>query len=1057
MGYLTASLFQEKLADQDVKRPDPHEAFVIGNLRSEAEEVRDPQHIRITSLQKNKHMKEQNRRQFIKTMGLATGGTILIAGCDFPGSRNNFGFGDTPSWIADASKYVLTPASSRVLPRAITRTEGDVSRPGALLRENGRACRITYKKGAEQPIVVIDFGAQSLGGYAVFVVKARTGLPVVRLAYACHPDGLSETGCFARETSARYLGPKVDLPVLPGNVNRHELYTIAREGVFIAPLIQGQTRYVRLQLDTPDTSVDIDTIMMINSGVYDNSLHDGFFLCSDERLNRLWYISTWTMQIASMPDHDAFKTIEGWLSPRKLKQSHDINLSKKGAGWKDVIIETVFEIRKNPHYISAAGLAFRARDHQNAYMVEMTLDGVFRLIRRVEGEDRVIGEKMFGRALTDGIRYRLKIEAIGDMITTSLDNVVVDQTRDGFFSAGRAGFYTPKEKWPLFDMIDIKDGRGETLLFDDFSGDLSEWEFARTLSYVSDGAKRDRLVWSGDLYFAQRNAYYAFSDPSYMRESLKMLAFNQTPQGFVHAAPYPENSKVPGEGNYGLFQSDEFAAWLIPVAWDHLLFTDDTDTLHGIWPAIKNLVKYLQSHTDAATGLFVQREDTSKHAGNLNLGDTRTRSYMHILLWGAYRDAARIAGHLGFQGDEMRFQQMANQTKEAVNNYFWDKEGGFFREAIETPGLGFYANALALAMGIATKEQAQRIAPQLTRDWHGKFQSLASRGKFEYGFGHSGLQAIFDHNWLRLLDESWEGATTTHECMTMITNGWGDESHPDTSIAGHFSSYVLGIVPEKPGYKRFIFRPQPAQQTTWAKGLVPTPNGSIHASWSLQKETMAAELSVPEGTIANTIFPDGCHIFVNGVPSSGKDLPAGVYVIEVRDLPEDAWNDLTAKETFKNIELALILSASSSIEKDGWSLDNLFAPPDDKSKRGYSSKAHQKPDAQEWIEIDMGKEVVLSGIIMLPRSDSSVLDAQPSGFPRDFVVQIARESEIYETVAEYKDAAPQFSGLHVDLYTVIGYPTARYIRIKTTRLGAPAIEEPRHYRLQLERVMLMQP
>jgi hypothetical protein len=105
--------------------------------------------------------------------------------------------------------------------------------------------------GSTKPVVILDFGKQSVGGYAVFTVTAKTGQPVVRLSYACHPDGLSETGCFSRETSARYLGPTLDLPVLPGNVNRHETYTIPRTGHFIAPLIQGQARYVRLQLDSP--------------------------------------------------------------------------------------------------------------------------------------------------------------------------------------------------------------------------------------------------------------------------------------------------------------------------------------------------------------------------------------------------------------------------------------------------------------------------------------------------------------------------------------------------------------------------------------------------------------------------------------------------------------------------------------------------------------------------------------------------------------------------------------------------------------------------------------
>jgi hypothetical protein len=75
-----------------------------------------------------------------------------------------------------------------------------------LLAEDGASCRLAYAVGGPKPVVVLDFGRQSVGGYAVFTVTAKQGLPVVRLAYACHPDGLSETGCFTRSTSARYLG-----------------------------------------------------------------------------------------------------------------------------------------------------------------------------------------------------------------------------------------------------------------------------------------------------------------------------------------------------------------------------------------------------------------------------------------------------------------------------------------------------------------------------------------------------------------------------------------------------------------------------------------------------------------------------------------------------------------------------------------------------------------------------------------------------------------------------------------------------------------------------------
>ncbi len=668
--------------------------------------------------------------------------------------------GDEP-WLKQAREHVFTPTTERVKPVCVTRTEGMVEGAEALLGEKGRNCRLTYDTGGVKPVVILDFGKQGAGGFAEFTVTAKTGLPVLRLAYACHPDGIGETGCFDRGSRATYLGGAVDLPVLPANVNRHETYTIPRIGRFIAPLVQSHTRYVRVQLDTPGTSVDIDSVSMVNKEVYDHSPHDGYFLCSDERLNRLWYVSTWTLQIASLPNQNAWKTLDGWLLPRNLEQADEIGLSSTGEKWQDVTLETVFELRANPHFVAAAGVAFRAKHARNAYTAEVSLDGVFKLRKRIDGKDTVISEKKLMEPLIDGRQYKLEVSALGPVLTTRLDGTVIDESRDETFVNGRVGFYTPKEKWPLFDYIIVKDGKGQNLLTDDFSGNLSQWQFARTLSSIVDGGKRDRLLWTGDLYFGQRNVYYASGNPTYMRDSIKMMAFNQTPEGYVHASPYAERSVPPPSGDYGPFPSDEFAAWLAPVAWDHLLYTDDVETL--------------------------KKND------------------------------------------------------------------------------------------------------------HGKFQSLASRGRFEYGFGQSAMQAIFDHHWLQLLDTNWKGTATTSECMNMLTRGWGDESHPDTAIAAHFSAYILGVTPTAPGFSRFQVRPTPVKEVTWARGVVPTPHGPITAAWENAGKTFRLDLSVPQGAQADVVLPKGGTVLLNGRPGDIIGLKTGTYAIEVRDLPPDAWADPSEK------------------------------------------------------------------------------------------------------------------------------------------------------------------
>ena len=980
--------------------------------------------------------------------------SVAIAAAPARAVEDSAPWGSGDKWIEAARAQVLTPATDRVTPVAVQRHEGSVESAEAMFSDDGRSARLTYQKGGPKPVVVLDFGAQSVGGYAVFNVTAKSGEPVVRISYACHPDGTGETGDFTRETSARYMGPAVDLPVLPANINRHETYTIPRTGVFIAPLIQGQARYLRLQLDRPGTSVDIDSVVMVNREVHDRSPYDGLFLSSNEQLNRLWYISAWTYQIASFPNHDAWRAVDGWLLPRKLEQAADIGLSVKGAEWGDVSIETLFEIRANPHHVSAAGLAFRARDAANAYIVDLALDGTFRMIKRVNGKDETLSEKMLASPLTDGTHYRLKVVTKGDLITTWLDDVMVDETRDATFPAGRVGFHTPKEKWPLFDFIRISDQGGSVLFEDDFDGDLSAWEFARTLSFLSDGGKRDRLVWSGDLYFAQRLEYYSKADASYMRDSLKMLAFNQTPEGYVHACPYPERDTPPASGEYGPFASDEFAAWLVPVAWDHLLYTDDVETLREIYPAIGRLLAYLEKYM-GEDSLFIQRHETSKQAGDLKLGNKKRRAYMNILCWAAYSDAAKIADRLGHADDAAAARVRADKIKDALFRLLWDEEKGGFHESIETPRFGPEANALALSMGLLTQEQAKRVIPKMPVIKHGKFQGLASRGIFNYGFGDRGLKAIYDHNWLKLLDPGWKGATTTTECMFMLTRGWFDESHPDTGIGYQFSTHLLGIEPLTPGFRRFQVRPLMVDDVDWVRGRVPTPQGFIEAGWKREGDNLKMILTVPDGTEAELALPKGAALLVNGRQPEAMLLGAGSHEIEVRGLIEET--GLLESDVKEVVKVVRKVTASTSQENNKWSAGNLFAPESDRARLGYSSTAYKQPESEVWLTMDLGEEITPRQIVLLPRGDVQAAGGGRAGFPRDFTVEIATEPDKYSTAAKFRNqAAPDDKGLEIDLYTVIGYPKVRYIRIRATRLGEPAEDEPDTYRLQLRRVRVVQ-
>jgi len=286
------------------------------------------------------------------------------------------------------------------------------------------------------------------------------------------------------------------------------------------------------------------------------------------------------------------------------------------------------------------------------------------------------------------------------------------------------------------------------------------------------------------------------------------------------------------------------------VLWDYHLYRDDRPLLEETWSVTRDLVAYLKRYV-REDGIFEQRRETSKHAAGLVFGGTSChhRSFMNILLWMTYSDAAKIADALGHAEEAATWRADAAKLAESVRRVFWDGEKGFFRLSVEDPKFGKEANALALSSGFATQAEADRIMPQLLYIGHGKFQAIAARGKFRYGDAAGALKMIEAHGWYKLIDPAWPGAHLTSECTHLVRKGWGDEAHPDTAIAGVLSAYVLGVEPVEPGFRKFRFAPPPACGIRYASGRIPTPHGEIVASWRIDSEgKVVRNLQAPDGT-----------------------------------------------------------------------------------------------------------------------------------------------------------------------------------------------------------------
>ncbi|MBR2861329.1 MAG: hypothetical protein IKB86_05780 [Clostridia bacterium] len=779
--------------------------------------------------------------------------------------------------LSDFSKHILCPKNKVCYPTLVKHTFGDVTGAENILGASGTTT-LTYSSDTA-PKLILDLGESSVGGYPVFKIKSYTGeKPVIRLAYADWYDYImdetyGENGDF-RRGCCKYLG--VELPVLPGDPNRFNLFTISREGEYISPLVQGQERWLMIKLETPGTSVEIEYAYIYYTS--DDSAYDGGFECSNPDLTKLWYASCWTCQIATINNSHAWDNLNSTLLLRTLAKGNDAGYYKDGVSLTDYVMEFDGAISRNPQMCSGIGVLLRATDITSGYVIFVNLDGTVQAFVRKNNTYFVLTTKKLDFEVIDNKFYHFTASAKGNVITLSIDgNNVLEFTNDTY-PVGSFGFCQTTEKFAVAKNLTVSNDEG-VIWKDDFSKNLDAYEFTRSKPFVSDGAKRDRLPWIGDLDWAGRNIYYAFRNFTPMPETLRMFAFHQTSEGFVWGTCYPENTQKPEEKDYGYYESDIFSAWIVPTLADYLLFTGDKDFCRELYPTIKADVDYLWRFVES-DGLFNQRYATSKGLWDHTLNDMGKFTYNNLIISEAFGEAAYIAKELGLEDDAKEFSMRKETVRKAIRENFTSPEG-YLTKSLTNRDFCEMSNAMALSLAYFDDRNhaAAALEALLNRTpGHGKTTTLMIRGAYMYDFDveaistliqpgyryvHEGAEFVafdplynpnFDFaslhihpaNWVKALND-WRGPATTWECMTYPPfkdskgEAWGDRSHPDTAVAHILTAYMLGVMPEKPGFKTFTVAPHTAL-LDYAKGIIPSKFGDIFASW--KKENDVLTLSV---------------------------------------------------------------------------------------------------------------------------------------------------------------------------------------------------------------------
>jgi hypothetical protein len=445
---------------------------------------------------------------------------------------------------------------------------------------------------------------------------------------------------------------------------------------------------------------------------------------------------------------------------------------------------------------------------------------------------------------------------------------------------------------------------------------------------VTDGAKRDRLVWLGDLVIENLLGEYALSQaPQVIRDSIQIFSCQQTSDGLISpnsqiATVCPQTPPPPTAGSGGGGVSlPEYTAWWVAALHDYDVFTADHAFVTRMLPVARRAMAYFTSHLDS-NGLY------STPAGAINWHpfdnaageDTHTNATIYRALLALADLERRVgAGEAAARSDE----RQAAALGQAVLAHLWDPSAGAFWlnssdptanhmqdaqvEAVfdnlitgtqATSAMHFVDSHLETTYGVRNGESdpdpymSNYISPYISST-----ELLARLSRHDT----AGALDLMRREWGHMVDTDpnstlWEKMAFDGDLASYSPNqsGTGTSANPDNGPGGRgitsmahgwsggpvpaLSGYILGIRPVSAGFATWIVEPQ-VGDLTWAQGQAPTPHGAIVSRWQRGPADgsfvmTAGGASGTTGTVAvpllgrdRTIARDGAIVWSAGAPA----------------------------------------------------------------------------------------------------------------------------------------------------------------------------------------------
>jgi len=378
---------------------------------------------------------------------------------------------------------------------------------------------------------------------------------------------------------------------------------------------------------------------------------------------------------------------------------------------------------------------------------------------------------------------------------------------------------------------------------------------------------RERAQWWGDARTGALVNYYTFGDQALIARGLVQASESQDVEGIVKGV-FPTDWTGDRLPSYSLL-------WIISL-WEYYLHTGDITIPSQMLPVMAKVFQFAQMHTNATTGLLENVPywvfiDWAPGMDGQRIGVSGS---LNCFYYRALLAASDIAISAGDTAVSALYANRAEAVKSAVNAHLWDAQRGLYRDSLAVPNrYSRHVNTLAVLYGIAPSASRNDILTRMIRypdvvpfgtPYFSSFhlEALYAAGR------HSEALNLIRTKWGAMLDWGtptfWEKWTPTDS----LCHAWS------TGPTRDLQAQWLGLTPTAPGWSEWQLSPV-INDLTWAKGAVPTPKGTISASWTRGSNNLRVVFSVPVNTVGQVRIPIAGTKNARWYFSGAAKLPAG--------------------------------------------------------------------------------------------------------------------------------------------------------------------------------------